>query len=363
MLPSLAIPEMLTLLIQSGPRPALIDVRSELEFAKAAVPGFTNLPILYQSERHEVGLTYKHQGQQAAIDRGAALVLPDQQRRLTLWCEDIARAPIPEAVVACWRGGMRSAIACDWLRQAGRQVRQLEGGYKALRHALLEAIANPPPLVIVTGLTGSGKTELLQTLNGGAIDLEAAAQHRGSAFGGWIDRPQPMQATFENALALQLLRQQQNYTALFCEDESRMIGALAVPLGFYSHMTKAPLIVLEEPLAIRTQRIFRDYILQPVAAGASPERVRQKALDALQAVSQRLSQQTQQVRELLIDGFAKGMNYGDHEPWLAAILTAYYDKRYRHGARGQSDIPIMFQGDMASCKQWCLDFLQAKQRR
>ena len=53
--------------------PPILDVRSEGEFAESHVPGFTNIPILDNSERHQVGLTYKNEGNEAAVKLGYAL--------------------------------------------------------------------------------------------------------------------------------------------------------------------------------------------------------------------------------------------------------------------------------------------------
>ena len=43
----------------------MIDVRSKKEFLKGAFPNATNLPILDDAERHEVGLCYKESGADA----------------------------------------------------------------------------------------------------------------------------------------------------------------------------------------------------------------------------------------------------------------------------------------------------------
>ena len=352
--------EVIDILCRLGPRPAFIDVRSELEFAKAAVPGFVNLPILFQAERHEVGIAYKHEGQQAAIDRGTELVLPDQGRRIDLWRQEIARAPVAEAIIACWRGGLRSEIACTWLQAAGQQVYQVEGGYKGLRNVLLEVTSCPPPLVVITGLTGSGKTQLLQSLGAGAIDLEKAARHRGSAFGGWINHSQPVQATFENTLGLELIRQNRQFDALMCEDESRMIGAVSLPDSFFAMMCKAPRVMIDEPLAARTERIFRDYLEYPTHQGITAEQIQQKAVAALDAVTRRLSSDAAMIRTLMLEAFAKGLNYSDHEPWLGAILTRYYDRGYHYAARHTKDLPVLFQGDLASCTDWCKDYIKTR---
>ena len=52
-------PRLLKLLL--GKRAALrcIDVRSPGEFAQGSIPFFSNLPILDNQERHQIGICYK----------------------------------------------------------------------------------------------------------------------------------------------------------------------------------------------------------------------------------------------------------------------------------------------------------------
>jgi tRNA 2-selenouridine synthase SelU len=60
---------------------------------------------------------------------------------------------------------------------------------------------------ILGGYTGSGKTEALHVIakkQKPVIDLEKLASHKGSAFGGLGQPPQPSQEMFENLLAREL---------------------------------------------------------------------------------------------------------------------------------------------------------------
>ena len=45
----------------------LIDVRAPVEFAQGSLPGAVNLPLMVDEERHQVGIAYKQQGQQAVL--------------------------------------------------------------------------------------------------------------------------------------------------------------------------------------------------------------------------------------------------------------------------------------------------------
>ena len=100
----------------------------------------------------------------------------------------------------------------------------------------------------MTGTTGSGKTEVLRAATVIddllALDLEGAAEHRGSAFG--ATGPQPAQATFEHRLAVPLVVGRER--RLLLEDESRNVGRVHLPAELHERVRSAPLLVLEEPL-------------------------------------------------------------------------------------------------------------------
>jgi tRNA 2-selenouridine synthase len=60
-------------------------------------------------------------------------------------------------------------------------------------------------MVILSGLTGSGKTHVLNKTRY-QIDLEGLANHRGSAFGSDINDFQPTQINWENQLSIDCLK-------------------------------------------------------------------------------------------------------------------------------------------------------------
>src|SRR3546814_15224206 len=93
-----------------------------------------------------------------------------------------------------------------------------------------------------------------------AVDLEGHAHHRGSSFGRHAT-PQPGQIDFENALAIDLLKQRASGTELFVlEEESRMIGSCALPLPLQQRMPQLPLVWLDNRLAGSVERILGDYV-------------------------------------------------------------------------------------------------------
>ena len=247
--------ELHQILIEDTP---FLDVRAEVEYQQGTMPTSINLPILTNQERHRVGLCYKQQGSIAATTLGHQLVSGDtRDQRIARWTDFLRTQP--KAHLYCWRGGQRSEIAQLWLKEAGFEVPRINGGYKALRQYLLRCFEHIAPLIVVSGYTGVGKTDFINQFSE-SIDLEALAHHRGSAFGKRVS-PQPVQADFENSLAIDLLKKKHAEHFLFVEDESRLIGRIQVPHLFKNAMDDAAIVVLQDSLKQRVERILQDLSL------------------------------------------------------------------------------------------------------
>ena len=96
----------------------LLDVRAPVEFARGAFPGATNLPLLNDAEREQVGTCYKQHGQQSAIELGEKLISGDlREQRIHHWL-DFARQ-YPHGHLYCFRGGLRSRTTQRWLSEKG----------------------------------------------------------------------------------------------------------------------------------------------------------------------------------------------------------------------------------------------------
>ncbi len=331
-----------------------LDVRSPLEFNKGHLPGFCNLPILHDTHRHLVGLKYKVNGQGAAIQLGHELVEPFKEELIAQWRQELSLAPPDKRVIICWRGGLRSQIAADWLMTSGEEGLRVEGGYKALRAVLLKRFAAPPPLVLLSGMTGSGKTELLRMLPPDrVIDLEAMAEHRGSAFGAHHRHPQPAQQTFENRLAMALGN---GVRLRVVENESFLIGTCALPEVFRRCMRDASLIVLEAPMHERVRRIFEEYVVRPLALMQAVE-LEAELQKSLARIERRLGGlRTSTISTLLRAAFAEGNNSLDrHTPWIETLLREYYDPSYEHGAISRRQ--ILFRGDANAVREFLSNHL------
>ena len=241
---------------------ALLDARSESEFADDHLPGAINVPVLNDLERAEVGTLYKQVSPFDARRRGAALVA----RNIAAFIEgELAGRPRDWApLVYCWRGGERSAALTHVLARVGWRARQLEGGYRAYRRHVVQALAELPSrfeLRVVCGKTGSGKSRLLQQLaQAGAqvLDLEHLAHHRGSVLGGFPALPQPSQKTFETRI-WSALRGLSTDLPVFVESESRKVGDLRVPDGLILAMRAASCIAIEVPTAERVKLLRDEY--------------------------------------------------------------------------------------------------------
>lgn len=288
----------------------VVDVRSESEWELGHIPGALNIPLLNDAERVIVGTTYKQEGQKQAIREGFRLVGP-RLDRLVQRAEEVG----PEFIVQCWRGGMRSRNFCQFVNMIGIQTYQLEGGYKAYRNAALRLFTKPFKIVLLTGLTGSGKSEILRALKAAGeqvIDLETLASHKGSVFGGLTMPPQPTTEQFENNLFETLLNLDVN-KRVWVEDESIAIGKIFLPSAFWKNMNLAPVIEIEVPKEERIKRLVSEY------QDVSPDLFH----DALCGITKRLGgQHYNSARERL---FA-----GDLAATIEIILY-YYDKAYANG--------------------------------
>lgn len=238
----------------------IIDVRSESEFAEDHIPRAISCPVLSDLERREVGTMDRQQSSFEAKRRGAALVSRNIARHLEQAFADKPRDWKP--LVYCWRGGNRSGALTHVLGRIGWQARQLEGGYRAFRRAVvadLDVLPERFEFRVVCGTTGSGKSRLLQQLAAAGaqvLDLEALAHHRGSVLGGLPALPQPSQKHFETRI-WQALHGCEPARPVYIESESRKVGELRVPDRLLATMRASECIRLELPLDARV-RLLRD---------------------------------------------------------------------------------------------------------
>ena len=157
----------------------LLDVRTAEEFAEGSVPDALSRPLFDNMERAEIGTIYKQIGRDDAVEKGLEFFEP----RIQQFLSSISDIKSQQIVVFCARGGMRSSSVVRLLQHHGFRVAQLQGGYKKYRQFVQQKLYNPmPPVIVLHGQTGVGKTLLLKKLPD-HLDLEDLAQHRSSLFG------------------------------------------------------------------------------------------------------------------------------------------------------------------------------------
>jgi tRNA 2-selenouridine synthase len=291
----------------------VIDVRTPAEFEHGHVPGAVNVPLFSNQERAEVGTTYKVTGKDAAMQLGLDLVGPKMSRLV----EEVERlATSKRVLVHCWRGGMRSEAVAWLLNFSGRfSASTLEGGYKAFRAWIRALFATPWRIVVLGGMTGSGKTPTLLELSHRGrqvVDLEGLARHKGSAYGSlWTDSF-PTQEQFENELGMRL-HDLDPSAPVWVEDESRRIGRLFIPDPFWKQMSAAQRIVLDIPRKARIEHLVDVY------GDADPDGL----IESTRRIERRLG-------GLATKQAVHAIQEGDLAT-ACDIILAYYDKTYTYG--------------------------------
>ena len=296
----------------------VVDVRSPGEYEKGHIPGAVNIPIFTDEERSTVGKTYKQTGKSEAIFSGLNLVGP----KLESLAKQLGNAGKDNPLLMyCWRGGMRSA-SMAWLgATVGVKVTLLEGGYKAYRNYVLSQFENPYKINILSGKTGSAKTEILKQINAkgfNIVDLEGIANHRGSAFGSIGLGSAPTQEQFENSLARVLTNVPEDQYVWF-EDESRHIGRCIIPLGLWNNMRSSPVFVLDIPEEVRIDHLLKEY----------KSAQKEDLLISLEKIRKRLGEERYQksLKHLKENNLYK----------VCKEVLDYYDKAYLHGLTKRKD--------------------------
>ncbi|WP_018130420.1 tRNA 2-selenouridine(34) synthase MnmH [Effusibacillus pohliae] len=317
----------------------LIDVRSEGEYEESHIPGAVNIPLFTNEERAQVGTVYKQ-------------ISPEQAKELGL---RLASAKLPELVKAvqeasagkqpvvyCWRGGMRSKSVATVLDLMGIPALRLEGGYRAYRETVKQRLADfqlKAKCVVIHGMTGVGKTQLLQRLAADGepvLDLEGMAGHKGSAFGSIGEQPRN-QRMFDSLL-LQRLEELQDSSYLIMEAESKRIGRVNMPDFLVEAKHHGLHILLEAPLHIRVQRTLDQYVVD------DPE-FQEKVKGALRSIEKKLPPADRR--------FAwEALEQKRYAELAELLLVKYYDPRYQYTmSQYVGDFISLDATDLDACKQ------------
>lgn len=308
----------------------IFDVRSPGEFEHAHIPGAYSLPLFTNEERAIVGTAYKQKGKQPAIKIGLDF-FGTKMNAIISNVEEVLQKNYPaqkKIIVHCWRGGMRSAGVAWLLDLYGFEVYTIVGGYKAYRTWAIELFNQDFSFQILGGYTGSGKTYVLQELEKlqqPVIDLEAIANHKGSAFGGIGLEPQPSQEMFENKLALKLHQTTVCFpeAPIWIEDESQRIGSLNIPNAIWKNARTQPVIFIEIPFSERLKHIVSDYGNLDVHS----------LISAVERIQKRFGpNETKITVQFLKDGDVEN---------AFRILLNYYDKMYEKSLFNRENIALL----------------------
>jgi tRNA 2-selenouridine synthase len=290
----------------------VIDVRSPSEYQHAHIPGAYNLPLFNDSERARVGTLYKKTGRDEAILLGLEIAgkkladLVQAARKI---------APGKKILIHCWRGGMRSSSLAWLLNTAGFETKVLNGGYKSYRRYIKSQFSRKAKIVVLGGMTGSGKTEILQELakmNQQVIDLEKLAHHKGSAFGALGQEEQYSTEQFENLLFNDWKKLDLNKIS-WIEDESQAIGQIRIPEEIYLQMRQSPLVFIKMPKGLRIERLNKEY----------GDFDKELLINSIERIKKRLGGQN-------VNLALEAIKSNDIKKAIDISLT-YYDKAYLYG--------------------------------
>jgi len=348
----------------------MIDVRAPVEFDQGAFPNTLNVPLLDDAQREEVGKKYKDAGQDEAIELGLKLSTPEmREQRLTNWKNFIQQHP--DGYLYCFRGGLRSRTSQDWLKEQGINYPLVIGGYKAMRSYLLQQIeetVQQTPFVILSGLTGSGKTRVLNKTRY-YIDLEGLADHKGSAFGGNVNDFQPTPVNWENQLSIACLKHRKLNpdSGLLLEDEGKLIGRLLIPLEFHKKMVTSPRIFLERSFEQRVAIIREDYFAdnwpqyQQKYGLQAEEYFSSFLLDSLFRIKKRLGGERHvQIHTAFSNALTHLFKTGEFllfDEAIKLLLLEYYDPMYRYQLEKKPK-EVVFRGSESEIIEWSNHHLQ-----
>ena len=296
---------------------AIIDVRSPAEFALDHIPGAINLPVLNNEERIEIGTLYKQASPFVAKKLGAALVSRNIAHHLESSLIDFPREWRP--LIYCWRGGERSGAFTHILNRIGWKAMQLESGYQGFRRLVidgLEQAAKAFSFQVIAGMTGSGKTRVLQeigALGAQILDLEGLAIHRGSVLGNEPHSKQPSQKGFETNL-WSALNSLDPAKIVYVESESKKVGGVHIPDALMERIRHGQCIELRSSTHTRVSWLLREY---------------QHFICNPESFKEKLSLLTSRYGKDQIAKWHGAIDIGDFANLVEELLVMHYDPSYQ----------------------------------
>jgi len=303
--------------------PLYIDVRSPQEWLDGNIPGSINIPLFNDQERAEVGTIYKQIDYETARDKGLKIVAPKLHEIIT---KVDKLATDKSIIVYCWRGGMRSKSITALLQAIGISVYRLVGGYKSYRSYVvtnLSEVDYNKIFVVLNGMTGVGKTEILENLQSigyPVLNLEGFAGHRGSAFGAVGLSSINSQKQFESLL-LERIRNIGDTKYYIIEAESRRIGKVIIPKEIINAKENGIHIMMTASEEIRAKRLYDEYLKD-----RDIDDIISDIINPIDSIKKKLS--TCSYQEI-----QQAITNKDVYKIIMNLMIDYYDPRYRYAIK------------------------------
>lgn len=292
-----------------------IDTRTPKEFEECHIPGAFNVPILSDEERHIVGFKYKQVSKEDAVKDGFDIF--EKKKKSIIDAIKIIKEQNCNGLVIiyCWRGGMRSRIITELLLENDINAKQLDCGHKQYRAYVRERLSKylfKPKLLVLYGLTGTGKSELIQKTSLPKIDLEDLAQHRSSLLGAVGLKPRSQK--FFECLLFAELEKLRDETLVIIEGESRKVGDRVIPEFLFKAMKENCINVkVTSSVANRVKRIVPEYF---------------DTLDKCAQLKEIFSKMRQLLSNDVVDQLLSWMDAKEYEKVTEWFLLNYYDNKY-----------------------------------
>ncbi len=293
----------------------LIDVRSPGEHNYATIPGAVSLPIFDDKERIRIGHVYVNE----SIEKAKVIGISAVAQRLPYIYERILdlNKEYDKLVFFCAKGGMRSASLVALMVELGIKAIKLKEGYKGYRAFINEQL---PELnkklkyIVIHGKTGTGKTQILEKLkNAGydVLDLEKAANHRGSLLGSVGLGKENSQKQFESLIYESLKKAKSSW--IFVEGESKRIGNSIIPQYIFESMVQGTHLLVEAPLALRASILIEEYTQNP--------NFQDEIISAIESM-------TKYIGEKQGKKYSDLVRLGDFQGAAMELMVKYYDPMY-----------------------------------
>ncbi|MEA3431051.1 MAG: tRNA 2-selenouridine(34) synthase MnmH, partial [Nanoarchaeota archaeon] len=292
-----------------------VDTRTPKEFEECHIPGAFNVPILSDEERHIVGYMYKQVSKDDATSK-AYIIFEKKKAEIIKQITKIKNeTKASKVIIYCWRGGMRSKVITQLMIDEGFNAVQLDGGHKQYRAYVREKLAVysfKPKLIVLYGLTGTGKSELIRNVDLPKIDLEDLAQHRSSLLGAVGLKPRGQK--FFECLLFYELEKLKDEKFVIIEGESRKVGDRIIPEFLFSAMKNNCVNVkVISSIERRVKRIVPEYF---------------DAEDKCKQLKDIFGRMRQLLSNKVIDQLLAWMDSKEHEKVTEWFLLNYYDGKY-----------------------------------